>query len=264
MDPITSSALIGAGSSLLGGLLGGGKSAGDNAQSHIRGLWRVAQTLKINPLALLGTPPVGPSQGQNFMGQAIADAGMMMADGLLKRSDAQKLEAEKAEKAALQQKVADLTLRPKVPGVYQQFGGGNVQSDRQAGGAVSSGGGGVGGHPPGGPSDLIPWVDTTREIDRTKVTDDSGVAIVDNPNLGRPFPVPAFNGEPLDLGQAIVVGGSYLVDKGRQRIGQWGDVYRRATTPDDPIDYLSKRFQQATKPRKKPKKRKHDLHALGF
>ncbi|NPD17563.1 hypothetical protein HOY34_20470 [Xinfangfangia sp. D13-10-4-6] len=52
------------------------------------------------------------------MGQAIADASMIMADGLQKRTDAQKLSQEQQENARLKKQLQQATLRPKVGGIY--------------------------------------------------------------------------------------------------------------------------------------------------
>lgn len=264
--------VVGAVGSLIGGALGG-KSKPYKLDGQIwdaaRGARLASEDFGFNPLTLLGIANAsggGSYGGENYMGAAISDAAMMLADGMTKRQDAQKLQQAQMANAALQKKVTDLTLRPKVGGVYPQFGGGNVQSDWQAGGSVPVARAGVGARAAGGAASVAPFpVDTSRDIDRTKVTDDGGFAVVDNPNISaRPFPVPAFNGEILDVGQAIVLGASLGVDKGRRRLDEWGEAYDRFTGRDKPLEYLSDSFRDAIKPRKKPKKSKHALNALGF
>ena len=129
-------ALIGVGGSLLGGLLGGSKKvrAQDNAYGHVKGIMRAAEEFGFNPLTLLGT--VGASGGQpaqSYMGAALADAGMLLADGLAKSKSLGRLERAERLNAKLTQRVNDLTLRPPVPGVY-----GSLQSGGSGNGAVSS------------------------------------------------------------------------------------------------------------------------------
>lgn len=175
MDPVTIAGLLGAGSSLLGGLFGMSNAAADrrfNAQQikeqneynkpiNIR---KRAEEGGFNPLSFIG-PGVGLQTGVaqansgNYMGAAIADAGMAMADSIANRTkvkQAEQLGALEIENAKLQNKLMQLTLRPKVEGVYAQrettptiaaaVGGGNGQNYTSgAGGSVSgqasSGGG---------------------------------------------------------------------------------------------------------------------------
>lgn len=118
MDPITLSSLIGAGSSLLGGLFGKGPSSGQQAQSHVDGIMAAAEKHKINPLTLLGS--VAPQSGAApVMGQAIANAGLSIADGMVKKADFD-LQAEqlRMQNQRLQKSLEQVTLRPKVAGVY--------------------------------------------------------------------------------------------------------------------------------------------------
>lgn len=131
---MVASALISAGGSLLGGMFGKSKSYSPRqmAVGNVEGLMQAADLFKINPLTLLNAG-LSPSAmaGSNYMGSAIADAGLALADGMQRKaaedSRIQELEKEKEE---LQKKVVDLTIRPKVGGIYS--GNHMVPSLRQA------------------------------------------------------------------------------------------------------------------------------------
>ncbi|MBW7921368.1 MAG: hypothetical protein H3C51_04625 [Rubellimicrobium sp.] len=120
--------LIRAGGSLLGGILGRPRqtSARENSRGALMGQAQgardAAEEYGFNPLTLLGvSSAVGPSESSAYMGSAIADAGMILADGLAKRQDevgaVSQLEQQNRE---LQEQVRSLTLRPRVGGVYAQ------------------------------------------------------------------------------------------------------------------------------------------------
>ncbi|VDC31842.1 hypothetical protein [Pseudogemmobacter humi] len=122
MDPAT---LIGAGASLLGGIFGKSKKTDpmiDTARAlrgSALGAREASEEFGFNPLTLLGVS--SPLQGQvmsNPMGQAIADAGMILADRLAKRQDAQKLQQAQERIVKLQERLDHQTLRPVVGGVY--------------------------------------------------------------------------------------------------------------------------------------------------
>ncbi|EEW26013.1 hypothetical protein [Rhodobacter ferrooxidans] len=234
-------AFISAGATLLSGLLGKkAPSAKANAYGHVKGIMRAAEDFKINPLTLLGSVgAVGGSQSQNYMGSAIADAGMILADNLAKRQDEAKLSKTNAlaqENTVLRQKVMSLTLRPKVGGIYA--GQNSMPTLRQAlGGSDGAGdvtGSGGAGSPAsrqvygGVPSGLTPLItrdngDPRRQVDNTAVISDPGYIVIDSPSLGGAFPVPAVNGEVLDLSQGAMVGGSLLWD----RVGKRGQSDRK-------------------------------------
>lgn len=127
MADLLSGALSAVGS--LGGLFGKkakSYSPREMVVGHVEGAMQAAEAFGLHPLAVLGNvggPSAVSASGGNYLGSAIADSAMMLADGLAQREDAQKLERANKVNEALQRKVTDLTLRPKVGGVYQQFGG---------------------------------------------------------------------------------------------------------------------------------------------
>ena len=120
MDPAT---LIAAGSSLFGGLFGKkDKSVKQNTMEGIYGQAEAAVKAGaewgFNPLTLLGaSSPMAGSQSANYMGDAVANAGLLLADGIQQRQ-AGKRDALQAENTALKEKVQNLTLRPDTGGVY--------------------------------------------------------------------------------------------------------------------------------------------------
>ena len=116
-------ALIGGASSLLGGLFGKPKttSAGENRYSDVQGAMKAAKEFNLNPLTVLGMPPIGPTSTPNYIGQAISDAGLMLADGYAKKAEREGAVSKlQDENKKLQQKLQQATIRPKVGGVYTQ------------------------------------------------------------------------------------------------------------------------------------------------
>lgn len=136
--------------SLLGGisaLFGGGnttkqswKGAYGSLVGHAEGAIEGYKRTGINPLTLLGVTPSSGLPGQNYFGQAVADAGMLLADAFASREDVGRLERAERLNEKLRKQVTDLVLRPAVPGVYGagNGGSGNAAPDRQR--AVVSGG----------------------------------------------------------------------------------------------------------------------------
>lgn len=121
MDPIIGSAVIGGVSSLLGGLFGSRQKAKYVVPDYA-GIRRKAEAAGFNPLTALTQGPQGQVvQSQNYMGQAIADAGLLLADGMQKKADEQGEIAQlKKQNEDLREKLTNQTLRPKVPGIYAQ------------------------------------------------------------------------------------------------------------------------------------------------
>lgn len=142
MDPIIGSTLVKVGGSLLGGLFGKKKtvSAQENSRQGImgqaQGARQAAAEYGFNPLTLLGvSSAIGPSQLDNTMGQAIADAALLAADSLSGREeDKLRLENMRLENERLKAEVSNLTLRPKVGGVYA----GNVMTPNAGNGGQSN------------------------------------------------------------------------------------------------------------------------------
>ena len=136
-------ALIGAAGSLIGGALNrnSAKDAAatnrkwalqDQAEQFVR-LRAAAEKGGFNPLTVLGAAPNSgmPNQtqaAQSYMGTAIADSAAMLADGMSKQQLAMTAKAEDLarQKDILVKKLADATLRPKQPGIFQR--GSNVSA----------------------------------------------------------------------------------------------------------------------------------------
>lgn len=120
-------ALVGAAASLIGGASSARAErraiAAQNEYNKPINVRKRAEEAGFNPLLFVG-PGVGQQTavgGTNFVGQAIADAGMIIGDMLLKTgkgSYAAKLNQYQQQNEKLQQEVQSLTLRPKVGGIY--------------------------------------------------------------------------------------------------------------------------------------------------
>lgn len=125
--------------SALGKVFGGkGGSVGGNLRTQYHEA-RVAETKRyeatrrgaeragINPLLAYGMAPMqmatptNGAQGSTF-GSVIADAGLVLADGIAREKDAERATAAERENERLRDALLKETIRPKVAGVY----GGNV------------------------------------------------------------------------------------------------------------------------------------------
>lgn len=217
---MVAAALIGAGASLLGGLFKKKpkeKSAEQNSREAIfgqaSGARDAGEKYGFNPLTLLGaSSALGPSYSEsaNYMGNAIADAGMILADGLARNKEAGQLSQLKEQNEKLRKQIQDQTLRPKVGGIYarrqvtpttaQALGRSNVRNDNVSG---NSGDNSSGNNPSGLrplPDEL--WIDPRREVDNKKIEPHAGFMVVDNPHLSYPLFVPTLDGdEGLSLDQ---------------------------------------------------------------
>lgn len=205
MDPIVGGALINAGGSLLGGLFGK-KAPKPSAMvvSHIKGVMDAAERFKLNPLTILQNVG-GPTQGSappNYVGAAISDAASFAADAFLKKGNQQALQVQayQEENERLNKRLVDMTLRPKVPGVYGGGDGAGV-----AGGAAGvSGAGSRGGGVAGGGGWVRPLTDSDiadprREVQNEKQRTHSGFLVIDSPWGGK-VRVPTLDGdEALDI-----------------------------------------------------------------
>lgn len=110
-------AAIGAAGSLLGGIFG--RSDPKYVVPNYAKIREKAEAAGFNPLTALTSAPGAVVQSQSYMGSAISDAAMYLADGVAKSAEA-KGEAQRLreENAALQERVQSLTIRPKVDGIY--------------------------------------------------------------------------------------------------------------------------------------------------
>lgn len=113
---MVASALITAGATLLGGLFAPKPKYVVPDYAKIRS---GAEAAGFNPLTALTQGPQGAVvQPANVMGSAIADAGLMLADSLAKSKKSGVLSRVQSENAKLREQVTNMTLRPKVAGVY--------------------------------------------------------------------------------------------------------------------------------------------------
>lgn len=227
--------LLSAGASLLGGIFGRNseKAAIDaqnayNAPDQIRAR---AEKAGFNPLLFVG-PGVGQQTavgGSNYMGQAIAEAGLMAADNLTQWQSSQKLSKAMDANRRLSQQLTQATIRPKVGGIYA---GTEMAPSRREALGVGRGKvsavvgpvdvGGVGGARSGVSDPLAApdALDPRRKVDAQPITSESGWSVVDNPYTGR-FRVPAFQGEIPDVWQIPTIGAAWAFDKLHHAYGLW-------------------------------------------
>lgn len=227
-------ALIGAGASLLGGILGNRAQKKvnnqniafqrennalqqnlvreQNAYNDPAALRKRAEKAGFNPLLFVG-PGVGQQMGvantsapqiaaSNYMGAAVADAGMMIADQMSKNRELARLEKLSAENKKLAEKVQNLTIRPKVGGVYAQreaYNANNRPANSTDGVRLSGGGGADSAGPDGlRPIPSSDWIDPRREVEVKPVPSGSGIMKVEN-RFGTMY-FPTIDGdEPLDV-----------------------------------------------------------------
>lgn len=135
--------VIGAGASLLSAKMGQPKNKWQ--VPDYAGIRSKAEAAGFNPLTALTSASGQAVQSQNYMGAAIADAGLMLADTLAKNKNAGQVSKLAQSNAALTKKVQALTLRPVVGGVYaQRQATPSLRSSlRVSGSALSSSGSGV-------------------------------------------------------------------------------------------------------------------------
>lgn len=271
---MVASALIGAGASLLGGLLGRKKtvSAETNSRQAIlgqaAGARQASDRYGFNALTLLGaSSAVGPSQSANYLGSAIADAGMILADGLAQRKqEASRSSQLQQENDLLKQRLQQQTLRPKFAGIYAQrqvtpplrqaLGRSDARSDNKS--AVLAGGRADGANhsAPSSSASLsglrpLPTtlpVDPRREVENKKLEPHAGFMVIDNPYLPRTY-IPTLDGdEALDITQwptaaaALYASGSYALGK---KMREWSDGAKKRGTPV--LKVGGKRFQQISR-----------------
>lgn len=264
-------AILGAGASILGGVLSKPKrqSAAKNSRDSIlgqaEGARLAAEKYGFNPLTLLGvSSAVGPSESANYLGSAIADAGLILADGYAKREDKLgKLSQLQQENIKLRKKVQDATLRPVVGGIYAQRH--MTPSLRQSLGVPDAVRPAVlddtvspsAGEPDGVVSvaDLRPLptsygYDARRETDHAPTKSHSGFLTIDNPRF-YPVHVPTGDGdEPLGIDEiptylASALGsGAYALGRGLGNIYETAKSEKHGKGPVHRVD--GQRYQQGT------------------
>jgi hypothetical protein len=222
---MVAAALISAGASLLGGLFAPKPKWVTPNYQQIRDK---AEAAGFNPLTALTSAPGQAMQGENYMGAAIADAGLMLADAFAKNKRGQMLSKVQAENAQLKDKVQSLTLRPKVGGVYaarqavptvrQALGVSNAALSGSATSAVSASGVGASGSAVAdfgmvgagrGLPDAYP-IDPRRAVEHSPIKSSAGVMMVDSPWADRPIPMLTLDGdEPLALTDIPKLGMGY-------------------------------------------------------
>lgn len=200
---LTADAVLGAGTQLIGGVMGQraeGKAIDAQNQYNSPAAIRArAEAAGFNPLSFIG-PGVGnqtATGGSNYMGAAIADAGLMLADSMSRKKESQKVSALQVQNQKLVDHIQSLTLRPKVGGIYasrqqtptlsKSLGGANSAS------SIDSASIGFGRSIP-----EIDPVDPRRDVDDAKIKNHSGFMVIDNPFLPFPIHIPTMDGdEPL-------------------------------------------------------------------
>lgn len=253
--------LIGAGGSIIGGLLNNrqGKAIQPDKAAY-QAIWGSAHAAReaskahgFNPMALLGlgagaqgmVMPSGPG-----MGNAVADAGLFIADGMRAKSAEIKQIADLQEQnKELQKRLVDQTLRPPMGGMYQR-GGPSIKPPPPApviSDYVVPSGGGVapasGGLPVGRPrglqwGEVIPtenYYDPMigREVEVTPAKNIAGVHVQQGPHtLGVPVTI---LGEEAELDDPLAA--AWFYSQALPQIGEYG------------LKELGKRFGDTSKHR---------------
>lgn len=285
-------ALIGAAGSLLGGIFGKPKRVSAQKASReailgqAEGARYAGEKFGFNPLTLLGvSSAVGPSESSNYMGNAIANSAMLLADGLARREEKFGREAALTKQnEELKLQVRELTLRPKFGGIYAQRqavpslgaalgrsgddGGTGTRAlgSRETGAASSANSGsrslahhgrdragddrrGPDGYPGLRPfTDTLP-IDPRREVDPTKIEPHPGFIAIDNPHTSSVVYWPTADGdEGMGIDELLA---SPFILAGNYGFGKgyaWGTEQetRKAKARGQPIYTVGgKRYQQA-------------------
>ncbi|WP_201151099.1 hypothetical protein [Rhodovulum sulfidophilum] len=216
------------------------RSSGKHVVPDYAKIRRKAEAAGFNPLTALTSAPGSAVASQNYMGSAIADAGLILADGMAKKAEKTgELQKAREQNAQLKERVQQLTIRPRVGGIYANNV--NTPSIRAAvgvrdenavqdvavgddhGASADGAGPSVGFRPL---EDRSPY-DPRREVQNAPVTSTPGFMEVDNPHLPGPFRVPTLDGdEPLQwydypslAAPAIIWAGEKVYQSG-QRVGR--------------------------------------------
>ncbi|MCE8467944.1 hypothetical protein LZ189_02540, partial [Rhodovulum sulfidophilum] len=204
---------------------------------------------------------------QNYMGSAIADAGLILADGMAKKAEkAGELQKAREQNAQLKERVQQLTIRPRVGGIYANNV--NTPSIRAAVGvrdenAVQDVA--VGDHHGASADDVdaAGWfpraleatspVDPRRKVDNAPVNSTSGFMEVDNPYLPVPLRVPTLDGdEALQWYDypSLLLPGAIALGEGGYKTGAW--LRDRQRSKGSPIYTLEDGQRYALQPPGKP------------
>lgn len=247
-------ALIGAAGGLLGGIFGRKKekSADQNSYDAImgqaRGSREASEKYGFNPLTLLGaSSAVGPSESSNYMGNAIANSAMLLADGLAKREEKfGQLAAMQKQNEELKLQVRELTLRPKFGGIYAQRqavptlgaalgvqGASSARPDRVVNSAAAGGAAGA------DADKLRPLVtthplDARREVENDPMKTTGGFMTIDNPNMPFSIYAPTLDGDEAvqwyDLPSVALYGAASAFPYARQKGQEFGRWLRASGT----------------------------------
>lgn len=265
--------LLGAIGGILGGLLSKPKtiSAGDNAYSHVGGIMEAAEQFGFNPLTLLGAvPSMGATQvgGNPVLGAAVADAGMMLADGLAKKKVDEEAQL-RMQNYALKRTVERMTIRPKVGGIYARqemtptMGEALGVSDASA--SDRSGVAGGLGQPSGGGANLsfgsavapdlrplptVDLIDSRRKVEQKAVPSSSGFVVVDNPHVPFPIYVPSLDGDET-LGPDVITFPLSVAGSAAYHYGSKYARYRDRDKGVGPVMSVGGQLFQMEKPRRK-------------
>ncbi|BAQ71544.1 hypothetical protein NHU_04431 (plasmid) [Rhodovulum sulfidophilum] len=266
-------AVIGAGASLLGGAMAS-RSSGKHVVPDYAKIRRKAEAAGFNPLTALTSAPGSAVASQNYMGSAIADAGLILADGMAKKAEKTgELQKAREQNAQLKERVQQLTIRPRVGGIYANnvntpsiraaVGGRDENARRSSFGAL-----GAVGHRNGGGSgsddvDAAGWfpraleatspVDPRRKIDNAPVNSTSGFMEVDNPHLPFTLRVPTLDGdEALQWYDypSLLLPGALAALEGSYKAG--GALRDRHRAKGSPIYTLEDGQRYALQPSSKP------------
>ncbi len=287
MDPFIGGALISGATSLLGGLFGRKQAKDDlamqrqlineqNEYNNPTNIRKRAEDAGFNPLSFIG-PGVGLQtqtaqvNSGNYMGAAIADAGMAMADAMSKKAELGRLDKLSQANAKLQAKVQSLTLRPKVGGVYAQrqetpslraaLGGGNATTVGSGSVVVASDD--AGGNRASGGDQLTPPPMRQENLYVEVFDPDTGRKIrVPNPDLLEAGVIDTATGMALmgyyDVKQnvaptvhsGVTLGFSEAARKFNAGRGSWGSGYQKAPSPSKPKSpaYINPRWNSSQRP----------------
>lgn len=200
--------------------------AEQNAYNSPAAIRARAEEAGFNPLLFVG-PGVGLQSGiadpiQPVMGQAIANAGMAMAQGLVSHGDAlAEQSALRAQNVELRRALETATLRPKVGGIYSA----SVRVPQTPAGIDASAVGGspveIKGSTPEATPGAIPVVEgpipIPEDFERENAPVTTGYIFMEGiDSSGNRFTIPGFNGEPLETDSLPVIAGSWFWDKWKE------------------------------------------------